>query len=92
MYTEPDPVAQVTLSLRDKSATLIRHSDWTTVMEFASEGSFQIESDQGILSGQLELLHYEWTPSTITLEYRLFNAQGELAHSTYTLTLKGILS
>ena len=91
-YVEPDPKAHVILNLRDHSATLIRHSEWTTTLEFAPKGHFQVESDQGILSGQLELLHYEWTPSTITLEYRLFNTQGELAHSTYTLTLKGTLS
>ena len=90
-YTEPDPIAHVTLTLRDASATLIRQGEWTTILEFAPNGSFRIESDQGTLGGNLDVLTYTRSDTAVTLEYRLFNAQGELAHSTYTLTLKGPL-
>jgi hypothetical protein len=91
-YTEPEPLAQVSLTLRDHSATLLRQGEWTTILEFVPDGHFNVESDQGILFGQLEVLNFVRTLTTITIEYRLFTDQGELAHSTYTLTLKGPLS
>jgi uncharacterized beta-barrel protein YwiB (DUF1934 family) len=91
-YTEPEPVAQVTLTLRENAVTLVRQSEWTTVLEFAKDGSFRVDSDQGTLSGKLDLLTYVRSESSITLEYRLFGPQGELAHTTYTLNFKGHLS
>jgi uncharacterized beta-barrel protein YwiB (DUF1934 family) len=91
-YTEPDPVAQVTLTLRENAVTLVRQSEWTTVLEFAQDGSFRVDSNQGTLSGKLDLLTYVRSESSVTLEYRLFGPQGELAHTTLTLNFKGHLS
>lgn len=91
-YTEPDPTAHVTLTLREHSATLIRQSEWLTVLELDQPGSFRVESDQGTLSGTLELVRYDRTETSVTLEYRLFSPQGELAHTLYTLNFKGTLS
>ena len=91
-YTEPDPKANVTLTLREHSATLIRQSAWTTVLELDRSGSFRVDSDQGTLSGSLQLVRYDRTETSISLEYRLFSPQGELAHTSYTLNFKGTLS
>jgi hypothetical protein len=91
-YTEPDPVADVTLTLRETAATLVRRSEWTTVLELDRQGTFRVDSAQGALSGDLVLVAYHRTESSVTLEYRLLGPQGELAHTTYTLNFKGTLS
>ncbi len=91
-YREPDPKANITLTLREHSAILIRQSEWTTVLDLEESGSFRVDSDQGTLSGNLELVSYDRTETSVTLEYRLFSPQGELAHTSYTLNFKGTLS
>lgn len=91
-YTEPDESATVTLTLRDHSATLLRQGPWTTRLEFDPNGHFEVESEQGLLSGDLKLLTYDRTETSAHLEYRLFGPQGELAHTTLTLSFRGPLS